>query len=129
MRSRNSAKGLTGAAAAGAVETPSTPSMPNLLSRVGLVLGLLLTACGSAEERAETVGGGATPTPQPAACTDGQERECRIIVAVREGYSDCVVGSQVCVASAWSACTMKTEKVISDAGASETEPATDAASD
>lgn len=101
--------------------------MTTLLARAALVLGLLAVGCGGADERSETIGGGATPTPQPAACTAGQERECRIVVAERKGYSDCVLGAQVCVGGAWSACTVTTSKVVTDAGAAET--ATDASAD
>lgn len=108
--------------------------MQHAFARALLVLGLVLVGCGSDDERSATLpGGGAGPTPQPSgACVEGQVRECRIVVAVREGYSDCVLGSQTCVGTTWTACVTKAMSSGGDAGAevaADVTPASDAASD
>lgn len=82
--------------------------MQHVFARVLLALGLVLVGCGSEDEHSATLPGGGTPTPQPnGACVEGQVRECRIIVAVRNGYSDCVLGSQTCVGTSWAPCVTK----------------------
>jgi len=91
--------------------------MLETLARASLVLALLLPACGSTDHP-EGVPTGAPSVPPATGCVDGQIRECRIMLAIREGYSDCISGKQRCVSGGWTECL--TDKVftetVSDAG-------------
>lgn len=90
-----------------------------------LAAAVAVAACGSDAERPQTAGGGAPPVPTATRCVDGQMRECKITVAVREGYVDCLEGKQRCVGGGWSTCQSLKEL---DAGSSSEGPL-DAAGD
>ncbi|MBI2391659.1 MAG: hypothetical protein HYV09_18870 [Deltaproteobacteria bacterium] len=87
------------------------------LVRTALLLSALFAtiACGGEDARPQGTGGGAPPVPTASKCVDGQMRECKITVAVREGYVDCIEGKQRCLGGGWAACQSLKEL---DAGAS-----------